>query len=72
MKNSLGGYSVNWAKQEACNAAEDIFETCNKNLNISIMRQSNPSKYCKLNRHKSENAEEWMGRLRIAITECKY
>ena len=28
--------------------------------------------YCKLNRHNSENAEEWMERLRLAAKEYSY
>ena len=27
---------------------------------------------CKLSKQSEENAEEWMGRLRLAATECNY
>ena len=28
--------------------------------------------YCELSRHENENAEEWIGRLYVMATECKY
>ena len=34
------------------------------------MKQSSPFQQCKLTRQNSENAEKWMGRLRIVATGC--
>ena len=36
------------------------------------MTQLNPSDIVKLKRHKNENAEEWIKRLRISAKECNY
>ena len=71
MKNSLCRQGLNQAEQEACNVAEDIFETLNNKFKYQYNGTVKSLQYCKINRHNSENVEEWIERLRIAAF-CKY
>ena len=59
-------------EEERCNTIESLFTTLNNNSNHNIMKPIKSLQFPKLGRHKNENAEEWMGRLRLAAVECNY
>ena len=72
MKNSLDRHAIIHAKQEACNATGNVFEMLSNKDKHKFNETVKSLQYCKLNRHKSENVEEWIKRLKIAAKECNY
>ena len=72
MKNLLGRQALIQAEQEAFNITENIFETLTNKDKLQFNEAFKSLQYCKLNRHNSENVEEWMKRCRIAAKECNY
>ena len=66
LKNPLGRQAVIQAEQKAFNMTEDMFETLSNKVKHQCNETVKSLQYCKLNRYNSENAEEWMKRLRIA------
>ena len=63
--------SFTQVEQEACNAKESLFEMLNNKFKPQY-NETIKSKMCKLLRQTNENTEEWMGRIRVAATECNY
>ena len=60
------------AEQEVWNTQEGLFETLSNKFRPQHNETIKSCHYCKLTIQNSENAGEWMGRLRIAATECNY
>ena len=60
------------AEQETCSREEGLFDMLNNNYWPQHIEFIKSLQYCKLSRKSSENAEEWMGRLRKAVAECNY
>ena len=58
------------AEQEKCNNIESPFETLSNKFTPQHNKTIKFLQYCELNRQNSENVEEWIGGLRIAMIEC--
>ena len=59
-------------EKEKCNTIEGLFETLTKKFRPQFNKMIKSLQFHKLNRQTGENAEEWMGRLRLAAIECNY
>ena len=51
---------------------EGLFQTFSNKLKLRCNEAIKLLQFCKLARKPDENAKEWMGRLRMPITECNY
>ena len=59
-------------EQERCNTIEGQLTTFNKKFKPQFNETKTLLQFCKLSRQTKENAEEWMGRLRLAVVEGNY
>ena len=59
------------AEQERCNTMEGLFTILNK-FKLQYNETMKSLQFCKLVRHPNENADEWMGRLRLVAVEYSY
>ena len=59
-------------EQERCNTMEGFFKTLNNNFKPQNNETIKSLQFHKLDRQTTENAEEWMGRFRLAAIECNY
>ena len=64
--------SLTQMEQERCNTMEGFFTTSNNKFKPQYNETIKSLKFCQLGRQTNENAEEWMGRLRLAAIECNY
>ena len=60
------------AGKENCETSEGIFKTLNDKSKPHYIITIKSLLFHKLYRQTNENAEEWMGRPRVAATECNY
>ena len=60
------------AEWEMCNEEEGQFETLSKKFKMQYNETIKLLQFHKLFRQHNENAEEWIGRLIISVTECNY
>ena len=61
------------AEHERCNTmGEGLFDILNNKFHPQHNETIKFLQYCIFSRQNIENAEEWMGRLRIAAEECNY
>ena len=58
--------------QEAYNNEEYLFETLGNRFKPQYNETIKSLQFHKLVRHHNESIEEWIGRLRITATDCKY
>ena len=59
-------------EQERCNSTEGLFTTLNNKVKPQCKETIKPLQFHKSGRQMNENAEDWMGRLRLAPVECNY
>ena len=59
-------------EQEGCNTTEGLFTTFNNTFKPHFNETIKSLQLHKLSRQAKENAEEWMGRHRLAAVECNY
>ena len=78
VKNWLGRKGLHYleslteAEKHACNTLQGLFNTLAAKFKPQFNETIKSLQFRKLYRFKSESAEEWMGRLRIAVAECNY
>ena len=59
-------------EQERCNTMEGSFTTFNNKFKPYFNETIKSLQFHKINRQTKENAEEWMGRLRLTVVEHNY
>ena len=59
-------------EQERCDTKEGLFTALNSKFKPQYNDTIMSLHFCKLCRQMNENADEWMGRLRLAAVECNY
>ena len=59
-------------EQERSNTLEGLFITLNNKFKSQYTETIKSLKFRKLGRQTIENADEWMGRLRLTAVECNY
>ena len=59
-------------RQELCNTVDGLFDPLCTKFHLQHNQMIKPLQYCKLSRQYSAKADEWIGRLRIAVDECNY
>ena len=59
-------------EQDRSNTMEALLKTLNNILKSPYNEAIKSLHFHKLHRQMNENAEEWMGRLRLAAIECNY
>ena len=59
-------------EQERCNTLEGLLTTLNNKFKPQYNETIKSLQFHKLGRQMNENAEEWMGRHRLAAVECNY
>ena len=59
-------------EQETCQTTAGIFQVLDEKVRLIHNKTILMLQYCKLSRHNHGGAEEWMGRLRMNVAECKY
>ena len=64
--------SLTQMEQERCNNMEGLFTILNNKFKPQFTETIKSLQFHKLSRKTKENAEEWMGRLRLAAVECNY
>ena len=78
IKNSLGRKglqfleSLTQMEQERCNTVEGLFTILNKKFKPQCNKTIKSLQFHKLGWQMNENAEEWMGRVRLAAVEYNY
>ena len=55
-----------------CNTLDGLFETLNSKFRPQFNKLIKSLQFIKLCRSQNENAEEWIGRLKIMAAECNY
>ena len=71
-REGLSFLQLNDEKQQKCRTHLELFEEMSANIKPQHNETVGSLQYCKLLREQSDNAEEWMGYLRIKTDECKY
>ena len=61
--------SLTQMEQERCNTTEGLFATLNNKFKAQYNDTIKSLQFCKLGRQMNENAEEWIGRVRLAAFE---
>ena len=64
--------SLTEAEKQACNTPQGLFDTLAAKFKPQFNETIKSLQFRKLYRFDSESAEEWMGRLQIAVVECNY
>ena len=59
-------------EKERCNTTEGFFITFNNKFKPQFSETIKSLQLHKLNIKAKENTEEWMGRLRLTVSECNY
>ena len=59
-------------EQEACNNEKALYDIPNRKFNHQYNKTVKSLQYNKLTETSNESAEEWVGRLRMAVVECNY
>ena len=59
-------------KEEKCRTSAGLFEVLSKNIKTQHNETIDSVQYCKLEREQKENAEEWMGYLRLQANGSGY
>ena len=78
VKNWLGRKGLHYleslteAEKQACNTLPGLFDTLAAKFKPQFNETVKLLQFRKLCRFKGESAEEWMGRLRVAVAECNY
>ena len=57
---------------DRCNTVEGLLTTLNNKFKPQYNEAIKPLQFYKLGKKKNENAEEWIGRLRLEPVECNY
>ena len=78
VKNWLGRKGLHYIKslteveKQACGTLQGLIDTLAKNFRPQYNETIKSLQFRQLCRHDGENAEEWMGRLQVAVVECNY
>ena len=64
--------SLTEAEKHACNTLQGLFDTLAMKFKPQFNETIKSLEFRKLFRFKGERAEEWMGRLRLAVAKCNY
>ena len=64
--------SPNKGNASSCRREDCLFETLNSKFRPQHNETILSLQYCKLSRQSNENAEQWMGRLKLMAAECQY
>ena len=78
VKNWLGSKglqfieSLSYVEKEKCNTIEGLFKILTNKFRLQFNEMMKSLQFCTLSRQSGENAEEWMGRIRLAAIECNY
>ena len=76
VKNWLGRKGLQFIESlthmEKSNTVEGLLEMLNNKFKPQFNETMKSLQFCKLSRQRAENAEEWMGRLRLAAIDCSY
>ena len=78
VKNWLGRKGLHYieslteAEKKACNTLQGLIDTLAKKFRPQYNETIKSLLFRQLCRHDGENAEEWMGRLRVVVAECNY
>ena len=59
-------------EKEKFNMIEGLFKIPTNKLIPQFNEMIKSLQFCKLGRQSGKNAEEWMGRLKLAAIECNY
>ena len=59
-------------ERERCNTMDGLLTTFNNKFKPQFNATIKSLQFFKLSRQAKENAEEWMGRLRLEVVECNY
>ena len=76
VKNWLGRKGLHYIKsltegeKEACNTLQGLFDTLASKFRLQFNETIKSLQFRKLYRFKGKCAEEWMGRLHVAVAEC--
>ena len=62
----------NDTEQEKCRPSAGLFEVASEKFKPQHNETILSMQYCKLTREQNENAEEWMGRIRLKVIECSF
>ena len=71
-KGLLYNKSLTEGEKEACNALQGLFNTLAAKFRLQFNETIKLLQFRKLYRFKGKSAEEWMGRLCVAVAECNY
>ena len=78
VKNWLGRKGLHYIKsltegeKEACNTLQVLFDTLATKFRPQFDETIKSLQFRKVYRFKGKSAEEWMGRLHVAVAECNY
>ena len=78
VKNWLGRKGLHYIKsvtegeKQACNTLQGLFDTLATKFRPQFNETMKSLQFRKLCRFKGKSAEEWMGRLGVAVAECSY
>ena len=78
VKNWLGRKRLHYieslteGEKQACSTLQGLFDMLATKLRPKFNKTIKSLQYRKLCRFKDESAEEWMGRLCMAVAECNY
>ena len=78
VKNWLGRKGLHYIEslteeeKQACSTLQGLFDTLAKKFRPEFNETIKSLQFRKLYRFEGESAEEWMGRLHVAVAECNY
>ena len=78
VKNWLGRKGLHYIEslteeeKEACSILQGLFHTLAKKFRPQFNETIKSLQFRQLYRYKGKSAEEWMGRLHVAVAECNY
>ena len=78
VKNWLGRKGLHYleslteGEKQACNTLQGLFDTLATKFRPQLNETIKSLQFRKLCRFEGESAEEWMGRLCVAVAECSY
>ena len=64
--------SLTEVEKQACSTLQGLFDTLGKKFRPQYNETIKLLQFRKLYRFKGKSAEEWMGRLHVAVAECNY
>ena len=65
-------HTLTKTRQESHQTVKGLLEVLAENFRLKDNETKLSLIYCKLDKQGDDTANEWMGRLRIKATECKY